>query len=172
MNKEDVLKEIKNTEDSIKSLSDKMEQLKAELNKPDGRGKPKDLQFYCSVDLLGDVEQNIWTDSRFDNYRYKTRNCFKTKEEAQAKADHTKTHYELMDIADELNAGQKIDWSKPIQRKYFIATEIYYGRISTDYFTVKKFPDTVYCLSEKFKNVAIERIGEYRLIKYLTYSEQ
>ena len=41
MNKEDVLQQIKNTEESIKELNSKMDNLKKELNKPESkRWKP------------------------------------------------------------------------------------------------------------------------------------
>lgn len=173
MNKEDVLKQIKATEVSIKELNDKMNHLKEELNKPEvSRWKPTDNEEYWFIERYGIICKNYWRDSCDNNFRYNTRNCFKTREEAEAKLDYTKTHYELIDIAEELNNGQKIDWKSFYQIKYFLYIDSIKNKIELGDRLITHNSGLVYCLNKEFIAVALERIGEERLKAYLTYSEQ
>lgn len=172
MNKENILQEIKNTEDSIKNLSDKMKKLKGELNKPEnGRWRPEYMEDYWFVDSCGHIQDDNWYDGDNDNYKFKSRNCFKTKEEAQLKADYIKTHYELMDIADELNKGEKIDWYNDMQNKFYFYLLLNY-KPNQGSLALTKNGNVIYCLNDTFISVALSRIGEDRLKAYLTYSEQ
>ena len=72
-----------------------------------------------------------------------------------------------MDIAEELNGEEEIDWDNEDQNKYYIYCmydnhkfELHMG---TSYYT--KSINNIYCLSRDFLGVALERIGADKLKK-------
>ena len=105
----------------------------------------------------------------FDNYRYNTRNYFKTEEEAEEYKEVMTTCYDLMDLADELNDGRKIDWNDGNQGKNFIYYD--WGSDTLERTCALKCKDLgqIYCLDKKFKDKAIEKIGADRLKKLFKY---
>lgn len=112
-----------------------------------------------------DKEFNIEQNDTIDNFNYKTRNYFKTKKEAEEYREKLKTYYDLMDLADELNNGEKIDWNNTVQEKYFI---YYNARIEELFQTTAFYTNIVgkiYCLNSKFLLIALERIGKEKLKK-------
>lgn len=77
----------------------------------------------------------------------------------------------LKNIAERLNNGRKIDWENALPHKYFI----YYiqskenqseEKILLGYDFKFKRQGAIYCLDEKFLEVAKKEIGEENLIKY------
>ena len=69
-----------------------------------------------------------------------------------------------------LNKGEKIDWENTSQEKYFIYLDNEYNKLGyADNICGKwcQYQGTVYCLDQNFLDVAIQEIGEGRLIKYL-----
>ena len=72
---------------------------------------------YFLVNDHGQIKLDTECYDEVDDYRYKTRNYFKTEEEAQAYLDNLNTYYELMDLAEKLNNGEKIDWNNIHQEK-------------------------------------------------------
>lgn len=108
---------ISDIEKQIAELQKQVDALKA---KPEGRWKPIDREYYWYVDDLGDVEDCCYRNDREDNLRYLTRNCFKTKEEAEValktKIDYWKLINELEAIAD----GFVPDWCDGDQVKYYL----------------------------------------------------
>ena len=114
---------------------------------------------------LEDEEFNLELNDKIDNFNYKTRNYFKTKEEAENYKEKLKTYYDLMDLADELNDGEKIDWKDGNQPKYFIHFNVKNNElIQSSYYTLR-FMGTIYCLNRDFLNIALKRIGKEKLKK-------
>lgn len=72
----------------------------------------------------------------------------------------------LKNIAERLNKGQKIDWKKVKEQKFYIYYN--YDNIILDYYVAyrSKNQGTIFCLDEKFLEVAKKEIGEDNLIKY------
>ena len=105
--------------------------------------------------------------NKTDDYRYKTRNYFKTKEEAEKYLEKIEIYYELMDIAEELNGEEEIDWENEDQNKYYIYcmydNHKFELHIVASHCT--KSINNIYCLSRNFLGVALERIGADRLKK-------
>ena len=54
-----------------------------------------------------------------------------------------------------------------MQDKYCLYYNLPNNKIGYRLYTIVKMQSTIYCLNENFKDVAIERIGEERLKKYL-----
>lgn len=91
---------------------------------------------------------------------------FNTSEARDKTVEKMKVETELKNIADELNGGIKIDWEEYTQWKYSIIYN--YDCEILDYNSeyCRRTQGTIYCLSNKFLKVAIDRIGEDRLTKY------
>ena len=106
---------------------------------------------------------NFEQNDTIDNFNYKTRNYFKTKEEAEKYKERLKTYYDLMDLADELNNGEKIDWKNDKQRKYFIYYHVLDDRLYCSCATYTKNLGQIYCLDPDFQVKALEIIGEDKL---------
>ena len=113
------------------------------------------------IDFCGELGCEI------DNFRYKTRNYFKTEEEAKSYLEKIKIYYELMDLAEELNGEEEIDWENGEQEKFSI--RYIKGKFRNDFYLnatgLNKNIGSIYCLSRNFLGVALERIGADRLKK-------
>ena len=154
--KENSIEEIKKQISELQSKVAKIEnESKEEKKGKRWRAKVNGTYFY--VDDSGDVDVvpcYEYNDDG-DNYRYKTRNYFKTKEEAEEYKEVMNTYYDLMDLAEELNNGEKIDWNDNQQCKYTFFYNFEFGQI--------------YCLDGAFLEKAIEKIGKDKLTKLFTY---
>jgi len=162
MNKEEQLKEIQ-------ELRDRLQKLEKELNKPEiyGRKRADTGDHYYCLCPNGDISNFIDGREYYDSNVFKIGNYYSTKEEAELALEVKIIETELSDLALELNKGEKIDWENN-NKKY----SLYFGTLTKniqvdDYSKVQKAQP--YCLHESFKDIAIERIGKDRLIKYLTY---
>lgn len=153
---------------NLKELKRKYEELGKEierLEKNKGRWRAEDKEYYYKVGDCGEVEYISEDLHDFDEFRYKTRNYFKTEEEAQTYLDNIKTYYELMDLAEELNGDEKIDWKDVNQIKYCIVYKNNEDRFFQYFYCVDNRIGNIYCLDKHFLEKAKERIGEERLIK-------
>ena len=151
-NLEDLKKQISDLQSKVAKIENES---KEEKKGKRWRAKVNGTYFY--VDDSGDVDVvpcYEYNDDG-DNYRYKTRNYFKTKEEAEEYKEVMNTYYDLMDLAEELNNGEKIDWNDNQQCKYTIFYNFEFGQI--------------YCLDGAFLEKAIEKIGKDKLTKLFTY---
>ena len=97
--------------------------------------------------------------------RVKFYNCFKSEKQAEAEAEKILVRRQLEDIARRLNKGQEIDWNDNNQLKYCIGFDFPFNVINIGAL-YRKLQGSVYCLSDEFKDVAIQEIGEERLKKY------
>ena len=160
MNKEEILKEIKKTEEHLATMKKLLEY--CEYN----RWKPKDFSPYFYVDSCMKIEQSdFYDDTYIHSERYNTYSIFKTREEAEQEAEKILIRRQLEDIARRLNKGEEIDWDDSEQSKYCIV--LHCNNIITNFYLAHKSQGTVYCLDKNFLDIAIKEIGEKRLIKYL-----
>lgn len=154
--------EIKELENKIKELQEEIERLK---NKENKRWKAKMEESYFYIDEALIVRKTVDCQP-FDSCRYKYHNYFKTEAEAQTVADNIKTHIELMELAEELNT-EPVDWENREQRKYYIWYNCATKKVCYGSYYYTKYANIVYCTNENFKDEAIKRIGEERLVGYL-----
>ena len=116
-----------------------MEKILKECNE---RWKPEPNEVYYYVNQVSATSTTVNGEFDIDVARYRTYNCFKTKEEAKREAEKILIRRQLEDIARRLNKGQKIDWDDYDQPKYFIS--LYYGGIVTDvHFSYKLYEDNL-----------------------------
>ena len=145
-NLEEKIKEIE------KQLEELKEQLKEESTKEDINYERKRLEKY----------EHYWY------LDYKIGNYFETKEKAENYKERLLIEQELKDIAMELNEDKKMFWSNNnLLSKYYLRYNFDDDRIITDCSYGSKIQGTIYCLDNNFEDVAIERIGEKRITKYL-----
>ena len=129
------------------------------------------------------IEVGAWTHvrndegSNFDDNNYRMGNYYLTEEAACDARDRQLILQELKDIAVELNKGEKVDWNTDLY-KYYITLqklarsreEAKQGALAFGLFlnfgtSPWQAVGGVYCLSKDFLKVALERIGEERLLK-------
>ena len=160
MNKEEILSEIEKTKEHLA----KMEKMLKECSE---RWKPNSCDAYYYIDAFGNVLSQIETGHSSDSAFWKSYNCFKTREQAETEAEKILVRRMLEDIARRLNKGRKIDWNNDKQFKYSICINSSDNEIAWDNEVQYISQGVVYCLDRNFYNVAIQEIGEGRLIKYL-----
>lgn len=161
MNKQEIIEKINETK---KELA-KMEKMLAECEYE--RWKPEYMQEYWSVNAIGEVCEDNWRGSDIDQCKYDFYNCFQTKEQAETKAEKILVRRMLEDIARRLNKGEKIDWKNSTQYKYSFYLDDKINKIDWCRECRCTIQGSVYCLDINFYNVAIQKIGEERLKKYL-----
>lgn len=160
MNKEEILKEIKKTEEHLATMKKLLEYCEYSRWNP----KPNE-EFYC-VDTWNNVRRlNFNIMNAYDRDRIKTYNCFPTREEAEQEAEKILVRRQLEDIARRLNKGEEIDWFDSEQPKHCI--ELFCNNIITNFYFSHKTQGTTYCLDENFLDVAKREIGEERLKAYI-----
>lgn len=151
----------------LEELKKKCTELSAELNRvtaeieriekgQQGRWKPEKYDEYWCIEGSGRVANNIYQNGDYNTGCYKIHNCFKTKEEAQARTDKIKIYWRLYDLAERLNKGEKIDWKNPNQTKYYITAYIK-GLFTTLTYCVEGIGE-IYCLDSQFLDKALEEI--------------
>ena len=155
---------------NLEELKKKYEELgkeikKLEKQKENIRRRAVFGEKYYIISTSGTVITSREENDEIDSFRYKIRNYFKTEEEAQRYLDNINTYYELMDLANELNNGEEIDWKKGNQPKYFIHYDTRNNELTQFAYYSLKFTGVIYCLDKNFLNIALKRIGKERLKK-------
>lgn len=150
---------------NLEELKKKYEELGKEIKRLENRKRwrAEYLEDYYYVDENGEINSIYENDDDTDKFNYKIRNYFKTEEEAKAHLDRLNTYYELMDLAEELNNGEEINWSNTSKFKYSIYFDT--NNMSLEIFNTLFCNDIgqIYCYDENFLEKAKERIGEARL---------
>lgn len=162
MNKEELEREIIRTKEQLTKLQ---QALKNEEYK---RWKPEDKQEYYYYSANCQVFHLKWFNTETDKELYHTFNCFQYREQAEAEAEKILIRRQLEDIARRLNNNKTLNWKSQCQHKYSIYFDYREDKIDTYPTTVPyKEQGAVYCLDKNFKDIAIQEIGEERLIQYL-----
>lgn len=163
MNKQELQNKIKNLEKELAEVKSQLDSVEDEGIKKVVRQMPKDGDKYYYINDEGIINYTYWINDNIDLFRFNTGKCFKTKQEAEEYKENLLTKQALKNLALELNNGVEICWNNG-QNKYCIA---YYGSKCLSIFQtlLQKDIGQVYCLDENFLDIAIDRIGEEKLIK-------
>lgn len=164
----DNLEELKKQISELQSKVAKLENESKE-EKKGKRWRAEVNDTYIYINDAGYVDVSHENNDSFDKYRYKIRNYFKTEEEAEEYKEVMNTYYDLMDLAEELNNGEKIDWNDNQQCKYTIFYDFEDNFLKRTNAYVCKELGQIYCLDGDFVEKAIEKIGEDRLKKLFKY---
>lgn len=154
-NLEELKKKYEELGKEIKRLEKENKRWRAKINEDD----------YYYIDSFGYIYKETEENEKKDDFRYKTRNYFKTKEQAQAYLDNINTYYDLIDLAEELNGDEKIDWNDRIQEKNVIIYDSCVKNLKQLLIGYTIDIGQIYCLDKKFLEIAKERVGEDRLKK-------
>lgn len=155
---------------NLEELKKKYEELGEEIEKLEKQKSNKrwratnDIRYFI-LDSWGRIISVTDVLGPSDEFRYKTRNYFKTHEEAQRYLDNINTYYELMDLAEELNNGEKVNWNDMIQSKYYIYYNFNTDKLQQTSMSYIKNVGQIYSLNENFLDIALKRIGKERLEK-------
>ena len=155
--------DIEELEIKYKELGEKIEKLKSKKIAKRWRAEKSDDYYF--IDDLGEINHDYEEGTNTDYYRYKTRNYFKTSGEAQEYLDNTNTYFELMNLAEELNNGEEIDWDNKEQSKCYLSYDFFNEEICLNIIYGNKHLGQIYCLDKNFLDKALERIGEEKLKK-------
>jgi len=154
-------KKLKELERKCRELKQEIETLKNDASE---KNWPHEKSIYFTLEGEGKIKRSYWRDDYIDIFRKQSGNCFMTEEEAETYKETLIVTQMLRDIAEELNDGVEIDWNNREQKKYFIFYDYYILEIGQCYYSRSS---SIFCLSNRFKDVAIKRIGLNRLTKYL-----
>ena len=161
---------------SFKSLEEQIEERLKEIlqqenfkniNSPNIRQKPALGDTYFYINSAGVICKCIWQYDNTDLFRFNIGNCFTTEQEAKDYKENILTKQALKDLALELNQGKKIDWSNCNKNKYYIFIHSMGNSLSTTYTNDYNSVGQIYCYDKMFLTIAIERIGEEKLIKLI-----
>jgi hypothetical protein len=114
---------------------------------------------YYYIDADGVVEPESWDDSFDDRSVLKFGNCFRTKKEAEFKAEQLKVLHELEELADD---DQEWDGD---HRHFVIKYKHDVNKLSIEYWITDQHCQ-FYFKSMQSAQAAINKIGEERLKKY------
>ena len=160
MKKQEIINEINKTKEHLANLEKMLKECEYE------RWKPELNEEYYYVNQVNVTSRDVNNEFDIDVARYKTYNCFKTKEQTELEAEKILVRRQLEDIARRLNKGREVDWSDENQCKWYITYNTIFG-FTTYSVSENTTQGVVYCLDKNFLNTAIKEIGEGRLIKYL-----
>ena len=148
--------------ENLEELKKKYAELGAEIERIEkgqqGRWKPKTQQAHYILEECGEVRQRYTLEQETIDARQSVGNNFKTEEEAQARADKIKIYWQLYDLAERLNKGEKIDWKNTEQLKTYIYYDVQDEIVSQSSSRFSKDIGQVYCLDLDFLDKAIEEI--------------
>lgn len=160
-----------NLETRVKEIETELAKIKQEMAQPEPekckRWRAERGGHYWLIDEDGNAISIRESFVCNYNYLYATGNYFQTEQEAEAYKKRLFIKQQLEDIALELNEGNEIDWENNGISKYQLYFDFQYNRIDRNCNVTNKTEGATYCLSSKFKDVAIERIGEEDLTWYL-----
>jgi hypothetical protein len=162
MNKQEILEKINKTEECLANIKKMLTECEY------GRWKPEKDEMFYYINSYNLVIPETWDAGCYsDTTRWNIYNCFKTREKAGQEAENILVRRMLEDIARRLNKGEKPDWIKCYQKKYYLGYDQVNSKITLECRTTIIAQGTVYCLDDNFLDVAIQEIGEERLKKYL-----
>lgn len=166
MNKQELQNKIEDLEKQLAEVKEQVNSIEFEGIKKGVRQKPKNDEMYFYIDSCGDIHYSSWNGCGTDSFRFNTGNCFKTEKEAEEYKENLLTKQQLKDLALELNNGVEIDWDDKEQPKFYIYYDYEFKKLISHWLEVVKTYD-VYCLDSQFLAIAIDRIGEEKLIKLI-----
>jgi hypothetical protein len=156
---------------NLEELKQELKKLENKINELENKGnnnykRPRYKDYYCLIDTGGIAYVKNQNDE-IDDFRFKIGNYFKIEESIENHKEKLLIEQELKDIARELNKGKEIDWKDDSKDKFCISYDFYESRITYNFNSSVKIQGIIYCLDKNFKDVAIERIGQERLTRYL-----
>lgn len=167
MNKQEIENKIEELEKQIEELKKEVNSIEDKKIKKGVRWQPIFGQHYFYLDDRGVIRCVEWQYDDDDLFRFNTGNCFQTEQEAVDFKKNILTKQQLKDLALELNNGVEIDWANETQKKYCLV--YLHNKNKLDYTPNEVWQELghIYSLDYKFLEIAKERIGEEKIIKFI-----
>lgn len=151
-----------NVQEEIKALKERIsesEELLAKLEQQIKKEQefPRNGDTYWMVDDSGDLCDIIYTSHRYDVYRKKVGNIYKTESEAEFALEKAKVEGELRKLSRPFILGEENWYLNTLSRKDIT--------IAYDYYSIHQ--GTVYFKSKDKVKEVIESVGEERIKKYI-----
>lgn len=118
---------------------------------------------YYRVNNYGGWLECEYFNSYVEEWSTSQRNSFKTEEEAIQHFKNLKTKGELRELANDMNGDEGLDWNDNIP-KYYIVYHTDTNKLDTSNVFSSKNLGQIYCIDPNFLDIALEQIGEDRLI--------
>lgn len=115
-----------------------LEKFIEETDKEEWVWRPRKGEEYWGMGDNGTVYTDFWVDDEYDNYRYDTDNCLKTREEALAHGEWLIARDELIRDAKEKNEGWEPDWYDNNEEKWYTHYNYLYSELHSSYSTVTR----------------------------------
>lgn len=159
---------IKELEERQEEIRKEIEELKKEKEASEVRWRAQigDVYYYF-LNANGSILATIDNYLEQDNFRYLSGNYFKTETEAIKYKSNLITYQQLKDIALRLNEGLEFDWDNGRQDKYYIYFDYIENEFGLTFANSMRSLSEIYCLDEKFLDIALDEIGEERLKQLL-----
>lgn len=161
MDKQEILQEINKTKEHLAN----MEKMLAECGYK--KWKPEKGEKFYYLNSYNMAIPETWDASYSDAGHYNIYNCFKTREQAEQEAEKVLVRRQLEDIAHKLNKKVQNEFNAYQDYKYYLYMHDNNRKIDLGSNLGVTTQGVVYCVDEKFLDVAIQEIGEERLKKYL-----
>lgn len=153
---------------TIRNLQNALNKVQEDLKNLNNCEKfvPKDDEDYWFIDDEGDILCDS-NDDATDKNRIDFYNCFRTEKETQYEKEKILVRRMLENISGRLNEGKEMVWGRGTAQKYHIYFDHETASLELGPYICCQSEGVVYCLSDKFLEVAKKEIGEERLIKYI-----
>jgi hypothetical protein len=151
--------------DNLAEITKEVEKIFNNEKVESGRWKPEQNKKYFCIESDGMIGYYVWRDNFTDFWRFSQRNCFKTEKEAEKFQRFLEIKAKIMDIAEKLGRATVEDW-KNDSIKFFLFFDHNRKKIVQNV-NLAWNEKNIYCLSENFIKVCLERIGEHDLKFYL-----
>ena len=142
-------KKVKISDESYKAIADSIQSK---------RWKPEENESYWALSFAGDVGESCWSNHRYDQYRYKTGNIYRTEEEAKTALARIIAIADVREyILDNNLQVDNVDWSDEEQYKWVI----YYDHDDSEFYgeihrTSQYFNEPPYLKSTEATNQVIQ----------------
>lgn len=156
------MNKLEELEKKYKELGEEIERLKSQSGE---RWRGEYMEDYYLIDDSGEILCDDDEGTNIDDFRFNTRNYFKTEEEAEKVLNKTLIYNKLKDLALKLNNGTPVDWSNGSQQKFYIYYDNQTNRLDYGFHSTYKDIGAIYSLDPEFLEVAIDEIGEEDLLK-------
>lgn len=157
-----------NLEKTIKALQRALAKAQEELRNLDRyeRFKPKEGDQYWYIDAQGNITWQ-YNNTLADKNRIAFYNYFRTREEAELEKEKILVRRMLENISGRLNEGKEMVWGRGTAQKCHIYFDCETASLELGAYLCCQSEGGVYCLSDKFLEIAKKEIGEERLIRYI-----
>lgn len=159
------MKTIEELEVRLELLQKDISELKKDksINK---RFRAKEGYTYFNLSDMGDVTEYYESNNSGDYFKYNSRNYFETMEQAEVALDRQLIKNKIMNIAEELNGDETIDFSDSYQNKFYIYYNYDLKYLDQGVRCTSDYVEEICCLKSNFVMTVKERLTKKEIDLY------